>query len=196
MSKMKKIVRRCPELRVVKRGQRLPRGQRAQLIRQAVTKEILAQVFAYDPNSGRLVWRETGDEVNSVSTHGYLYASAFNTTLLVHRIAFRIMTGEWPSQFLDHIDGNKKNNRWSNLRSADPRSNAQNYKRAMSTNSTGFLGVSVDRRSSPHRYRAAITVDGSKRTIGTYATPEQAHEAYMLAKKSLHPAFAMKGFDR
>lgn len=85
----------------------------------------------------------------------------------------------------DHVDGNKHNNQRSNLRLATRQQNTHNTKRR-STNSTGFKGVVP----FGNRFRAFISVDKQQLYLGTYDTPEQAHEAYKLAAIAYFGDFA------
>lgn len=74
-------------------------------------------------------------------------------------------------------------NRWDNLREATRTLNQENVRRARRDNSTGFLGV----RRMKSNFQANIRVGGRSKNLGTYPTPEQAHAAYVEAKRRLHP---------
>jgi len=106
-------------------------------------------------------------------------------------LAWRLMTGAWPAAMVDHINGRRDDNRWSNLRAADKSVNAQNQTRPMCTNTTGFLGVTIDRRRTTKPYKSAIVVRGRYVSLGAYETPEEAYRAYLAAKAELHPGCAL-----
>jgi len=90
------------------------------------------------------------------------------------------MTGDWPSGVVDHKDGNRANNVGKNLRDATLQQNNWNRK----PNSSGLKGVSyVPRRK---KWRAQIRVNGKKKEIGVFPTPEAAHAAYVAAAKKIH----------
>lgn len=98
---------------------------------------------------------------------------------MAHRLAWLYMTGEWPRQEIDHIDGDRANNKWLNLRDVDHATNMQNRRVAQSNNVGGFLGVSR-RAESIH-----IAYVGTK-YIGSFRTPEEAHAAYVQRKRAAH----------
>jgi acyl-CoA-binding protein len=101
------------------------------------------------------------------------------------------MTGAWPKDRLDHIDGSRDNNAWVNLRQADASENAQNQYKAQSNNkSSGLLGVS--RASNSERWTASININGKCHRSSTQATKEEARQAYLKLKEELHP-FGMLG---
>ncbi len=94
------------------------------------------------------------------------------------------MTGEWPQGHIDHLDGDSLNHAWSNLRDVSNRLNGENRKKANSNNkSSGLLGVS---RVKDGRYAALIRVDGRLQRLGVFVDPQQAHQAYLTAKRQLH----------
>jgi hypothetical protein len=153
-------------------------------------------VFDYDPDSGLLTRPHStqGAKAGSagcVRPDGYVCVGFRGKRQLQHRVIWLWMTGEWPTDLVDHINGNRSDNRWSNLRPADKRLNGQNRRRASAKNKhSGLLGV---RPSPGNRWRAEIRVpcealaSGSKCLhIGTFATPEEAHSAYLTAKRKHH----------
>lgn len=75
-------------------------------------------------------------------------------------------------------------NRIANLREATAAENPQNQRRAHSHNKAGLLGVS---ETPGGRYAASIKAGGKRRYLGRYATPEDAHAAYLKAKQEMHP---------
>ena len=103
-----------------------------------------------------------------------------------HRLAWFYCFKEWPTHYLDHIDGNKSNNALDNLREATNNENKYNIK-IRKDNSAGYKGVSLDRRCG--RYRAYITFNKKQKSLGYYNTAEEASEAYKKAAKELHGTF-------
>lgn len=106
-----------------------------------------------------------------------------DATFLVHRVIWLVVHGAWPAHDIDHFDGDKGNNDPDNLREASKRLNMQNQVRPHSQNKAGLLGVST---RGPGRYRAQIKVNGATQRLGTFATPQEAHAAYILAKRQFH----------
>lgn len=155
-----------------------------------LTAEELRRLVKYDPDSGlmtRLVKTSyrisVGDACGNVNAQGYLVARIHTKKRPVHRLAWLYMTGDWPTGEIDHLNGERTDNRWANLRDATDAVNAQNTRRARTDNkSTGLLGVSKNWRG----FRARIMVDRKMLHLGTFKTPELAHEAYVKAKRELH----------
>ncbi len=118
----------------------------------------------------------------SLTRKGYLRLYLSGRHYLVHRLVWLFVTGHWPLGLIDHRDGDKTNNRFSNLRDADNRLNQQNQRTAHRDSHSGVLGVS----RNGGRWKARIKFGGAQVTLGSYATPEEAHNAYIAAKRSLH----------
>lgn len=106
----------------------------------------------------------------------------------LHRVVMeRILNHEIPPSLVtDHIDGDRLNNRRSNLRVATRSQNSQNCRMHV-INTAGQKGVSRTRNGT---YQARIVYQGRIRHLGTYATPEEAHEAYCKAAVELFGEFA------
>ncbi len=107
-----------------------------------------------------------------------------------HRLAWFYMTGEWPPDQIDHIDGDRDNNRLVNLRKATNAQNGANA-RLSKNNSSGFKGVSFD--TSVGRWRASIRRNRQLHYLGFFNTPEEAHAAYASAAVQLFGEFARMG---
>lgn len=91
-----------------------------------------------------------------------------------------------PGMFVDHINGNRLDNRRENLRVCTPSENVRNQKRS-STNTSGFKGVYWDKNAE--KWKAQIQSGGKKINLGHYQTPEAAHQAYCSASKKYHGEF-------
>lgn len=155
----------------------------------------LRQYFTYDPITGNFYWtaqarnganavrRVAGAKAGSLSANGYVTLALDGEYLNAHRLAWAFMTGEWPEHQIDHIDNNRSNNAWANLRRATPSENCGNRK---GWGKSGFKGVYEDRG----KFRAAITKDGVKYKLGTYATAEEAHAVWLTKANELYGEFA------
>lgn len=95
------------------------------------------------------------------------------------------MTGTWPAGDVDHIDGDPRNDAFCNLRDVSTAGNIQNQKRAHVRNKTGGL-LGVSKLKSSKRWRARICTNGVQTVIGWFDTPEEAHQAYLIAKREHH----------
>lgn len=157
-----------------------------------MTQERLRELLDYNPETGVFTWRQrTGSRAlvgqatsQRPSPVGYLRIRLDGTLHYAHRLAFLWVTGAFPTHQVDHINGDKTDNRWCNIRLVKDRENRQNLGGARRDNIVGLLGVSKS-RSGPG-YRARIQVDGKQHAVGVFPTPEQAHAAYLAAKKDLH----------
>ncbi len=154
-------------------------------------KELVERV-TYNPKTGIFMWvkycgaQRYGGTAGRPCPRGYLRIMHKGQNIQMHRVAWLFMTGEDPGQMqVDHRDGNKSNNRWKNLRLVSPVINSQNMREPGQLNTSGYLGVSWCKRTG--LFRATIKVDGRQKSLKYHATAELAHEAYLKAKRELHP---------
>lgn len=158
--------------------------------KEPLTQAFLKSVLHYDCDTGLFVWRENRGRIKALShaggdSRGYTRIRVNYGWYRAHRLAWLYMTGNFPDCAIDHINGTRDDNRWSNLRLATGSVNQQNRHSAASNSKSGFLGVIP----IGEKFFAQIYVNrGDKRYLGTYATPELAHAAYVKAKRELHPA--------
>lgn len=171
------------------------------------TPEELRQLLRYEPETGKLYWKErpasmfktkqshgtwntrfAGKEAfTAVGNHGYRVGRVNYKLLLAHRVIWAIHYGEWPEDQIDHIDGDRLNNRIGNLREATNSENNRN-RGIGESNTSGFKGATwVSRRKA---FQAQIYVDRRNIFLGYHATAEAAHAAYCEAAKKLHGEFA------
>lgn len=161
----------------------------------ALTAEKLREEYHYDPDSGlfsrpRIVGSrgrvKGGQIVGWLNDQGYVIIVIDGFKYRAHRLACLYMTGKWPEAEIDHIDLNKSFNAWSNLREASHASNMKNVK-VRKHSKIGLKGVQLHNLTGT--YRARITKNGKCHSLGLYATPELAHEAYIKASELLHGEF-------
>ena len=165
--------------------------------KHTMTAEEARQLFSYNPETGDLVWRVSlnsrapiGYIVGTQTKYGYIQVQVRGKSYLAHRVAWLITYGEWPVEHLDHINGNVQDNRLSNLRQATNAQNRYNMKLNI-RNKIGLKGVSFAK--GRNKWAAHISANGRSRTLGYFATPEEAHAAYCAAAKELHGEFANFG---
>lgn len=156
---------------------------------------VVRDLLDYDPNTGTLTWQvdrggkaKAGTVAGSVTALGYRRIDVLRRGVMAHRLAWVLFYGEWPAGEIDHINGDKLDNRIANLRVVDRSGNLQNQQRLKSHNTSGYPGVSFHKKSG--RWQAGIRVDGVRTYLGMYDTPEQAFSAYLDAKRRLHPVWA------
>jgi hypothetical protein len=144
--------------------------------------EEACEWFSYDPQTGDIKWIKRSSNrcksscAGSMNALGYVNIKLRGDNFYAHRIAWLLMTGQWPSTHVDHIDGRRSNNRWSNLRAATHGENLINAK-VYSNNTSGFKGVYRDKRSG--KFHAHGSIDGRKIHLGSFDTPEAAQAAYV-----------------
>lgn len=166
-------------------------------MKRKLTQQYLKQLLEYDPDTGIFRWRKAGRGIvrpERIAGHknvfGYVIIGIDRETYPAHRLAWVYMNGEWPSN-LDHINGNKVDNRIANLRQATKRQNAANVGRRVD-NTSGFKGVSFIKRLKGTRnpWLATMAVNGKSTYLGYFETKEAAAEAYMKAAKEHFGEFA------
>lgn len=154
-----------------------------------LTAEFFRQRVDYNPETGVFVWKTNrykslvGSRLGTMTTKGYLIVRICGKNYLMHRLAFLHVLGHVPAM-VDHINGDKSDNRWANLRAITPQGNVQNIRRATKSNKLGVLGV----RLHCGRFRAQIKHCGETIYLGRFDTPEGAHDAYIAAKRRIHVA--------
>lgn len=176
-------------------------------VRAVPSIALLRGILDLNPGSGELIWKVrpqmmfTSKRACSIWNSRYsgrpalaaLHGSGYrvgrinNVMFRAHRVIWAIHYGEWPELQVDHINGNKVDNRICNLRRASRYQNQLNKPmRADSTNP--FKGVRWHKRDQ--RWVASICHMGKAHHLGTFINPEDAHAAYCLAAKQLHGDFA------
>lgn len=159
-----------------------------------IDADYVRSLLSYDPESGILRWvvdrrgkAMAGDEAGHIVA-GYRRIKIVKRSVCAHRLAWLIMTGEWPPLGLDHKDTCGTNNAWSNLRIATGLENARN-KSAHRDNTSGYKGVYRYNGKRGTRYLAAITVNYKSISLGSYGSSYEAHLAYEKATKEYHGEF-------
>lgn len=168
--------------------------------------EVLRQLLDCDPETGILTWRwrdpkwfksgkRTQEHIAAIwnnqnagavaFTHtndaGYKCGRVFNILLRAHRVIWAMEMGEWPSEEVDHINGDRSDNRLCNLRAVSRAENSKNVS-VHKDNSVGIIGVSWYPRLE--KWCARICVDGERHHIGVYGCIGQAIRARKQAERA------------
>lgn len=146
------------------------------LTSKVITADEAMAAFSYDPETGVIRRLDNGAVAGGANGEGYVVIGHKGRRYYAHRIAFLLMTGEWPAREVDHIDGVQGNNVWTNLREVSRLINSQNMRRAK--------GYSVCARTG--KFLSRIVDQGKLIRLGIYETPEFAHGAYLAAKRRMH----------
>jgi hypothetical protein len=147
-----------------------------------LTETALRKLLSYDPNTGQFTWiaysaRYTPGKIAGGSGKRYLGVRIDGKIHYLHRLVFLYMTGKMPEGQVDHINGDKKDNRWCNLRGCTPAENQQNRHRAAKSSKTGALGVCAGNGA----FIAQGCKDGVRKHLGTFSTIEAARAARVEA---------------
>lgn len=163
-----------------------------------LTAEQLRELLNYNPETGIFTWavqgrnRPVGGVVGSKDHRGYIQASigtkADRLRIYMHRAAWAYVHGVWPTHDIDHINHDKSDNRIANLRELTRSLNQQNQIKAHANNKSGYLGVYANKKGRKQPYIACIFANGRAVHLGAFDTAEEAHAAYVEAKRRLHPA--------
>lgn len=171
---------------------------------EPISVEQLRELLRYDPQSGKMFWRPrdkslfrdgkmTAEHSRSIwnaryagteaftadDGKGYLVGGIFGRTHLAHRVIWALVHGEWPTNQIDHINGNRADNRIENLRAATAQENAQNTK-LPADNTSGVIGVSWRKRDS--KWHASIKANGQAIFLGYFECFEDAVAARKAAE--------------
>ena len=139
--------------------------------------EYLKEYLIYDPDNGKFFWkkeslnkaRKVGEEAGSYAGNGYSIICVENKRFSGHRLAWYFYYGEWPDFHIDHMDGDKQNNKINNLRKSNPSVNMKN-RGLNKNNTTGYSGI----QKSRNKWRVRVRIDGKLLNFGTYDNIEDA----------------------
>ncbi|MEP9387159.1 HNH endonuclease signature motif containing protein [Mesorhizobium sp. KR9-304] len=161
--------------------------------RPVLTYERACEVLVYDRETGALNWRVArpgapkGALVGTRSSHGYTQVEVDYRLYKAHRVIWLLMTGNWPTHQVDHINGMRADNRWKNLREATPLQNSRN-RRPSKSSTSGRVGVTFIKASS--KWQAYIGIDSRTVSLGHFAEIEKAIAAREAAEKKHYGEFA------
>lgn len=176
-----------------------------------ITAEFAKSIFRYDPENGKLFWKErspnmflekkkspehccaiwnannANKEITYKNNYGYIVARINRKSYLASRIIWLLNYGENPKFEIDHIDMNKENNKIDNLR---PSSRSQNgcNRGLQKNNISGYKGVGFCRVKN--KWRSRIMINKKEKFIGYFDTPKEAYEAYKRAARQYHGEYA------
>ena len=135
-----------------------------------LTQERLKEILTYNRNSGVFVWAKVrgacaiGAPAGAIS-HGYIRIGIDGARYMAHRLAWLYVHGEFPPNQIDHINGDRSDNRISNLRSVVRNENSKNQQKN-SRNTSGCMGVSHRKRSKP--WMAVMRINGEHICLGVF----------------------------
>ncbi len=146
------------------------------------TQSELHKVLYYNPNTGIFTRQKSGKSAcRSDLTKGYKRVFVFRKYYKAHRLAWFYMTGAWPKYQIDHIDGNKCNNVFSNLRDVEQSVNKHNRFQPYNNSELGVLGI----YKYGNKYLAAIRHNNVLTKLGVFDDITIAKQAYDVVKQSI-----------
>lgn len=145
--------------------------------------EFVRSILSYDPDTGvftRKISRgpmaRVGEVVGNIGNHGYRRIKISDRSYLLHRLAWFYVHAVWPTEEIDHRDGNRLNNSIANLRIVTRAQNCKNM-----TCEKGFSFV-----PKTGKYQVRMQVNGKTRLFGSFATAEKARSVYLAAHLRIH----------
>jgi hypothetical protein len=157
-----------------------------------LTQARLKELLEYDPITGAFTWRVSlnpramaGYIAGSIDSDGYLRTRVDRRHYKLHRLAFLYVEGGFPKEEVDHINGDRRDNSWANLRKANSVENRRNAKRYRK-NKSEYRGV------YPHhsgRWRAMASVNSRCIHLGIFDTREEASAVFEIFTLKVHGDF-------
>lgn len=179
-------------------------------IKPLPSQQRLRKLFDYDPETGLLRWKAQPFVSRKETPQAYgfnnkcagkiagtimkgrckylsvgIRTNGKFVTYLAHRVIWKWMNGEEPSECIDHVDGDKLNNRWVNLREATRGQNRHNMG-LQKNNRSGVKGVCWER----NMWKAYISVEGRQIRLGRFKSMDDAATVVTDARARLHGEFA------
>jgi hypothetical protein len=164
-------------------------------IKPTPTRERLRELFYYSVVEGALYWRAGGQGRRAAhipagvqnSVKGYIRITVDYKAYPRHRLVWAYFYGDPGAMLVDHINGNRSDDRIENLRLASESDNRRNSK-FYRTNTSGYKGVTLEK--SVNKWKAYIYINNRRHHLGLFPTPEEAHAAYCAAAAQHFGEFA------
>lgn len=155
-------------------------------INQDIPIYELRKLFYYDSSNGELIRKKAvkhsqhkpGSVAGCLNKTGYRRVCIGKKLYREHRVIWAIVNGYWPESMLDHIDGDRSNNRIENLRECTQKQNCQNR---IAPKKNKYVGCSY--RKDVMKWQARIYVNGRNKSLGYFKSQEAAHIAYLEARE-------------
>ena len=182
-------------------------------VKKTAPIDFVRKLFHYNSETGEFVWKQrdasmfsngkisaetkakrfntryAGKSATVNHSNGYKNVSVMGYSFIrAHRVAWAIFHGAWPTDDVDHINGDREDNRIANLRLATRSENLRN-KRKFPKNKSGYVGVSFYKERG--NWNAKIGVNGKYINLGYFSTKEEAAKARAEAEKKYWGEYAI-----
>lgn len=146
--------------------------------------ELLRVLLAYEPDTGLLHWteaagpRRAGKVAGTLAGNGYIMIRVGSRVRLAHRIAYALKCGRWPQFGIDHLNRDRADNRWDNLRDVPHAANSRNHHRVKLAQLVGAV-------RNGDQWDAVVFKWGAAVVVGTFTTAAEANAAYLAAQREV-----------
>jgi len=161
-----------------------------------LTQEYLKSILNYNLDTGIFTWKVNKSQRTKIGdfagwlSDGYIRIEINKKQYYAHRLAWLYINGETPKNLIDHIDGNKSNNKIYNLREATYQKNSENYK-TPKTNKSGVKNVSWYKKLN--KWVVSISIKNIKKTVGYFDDLELAELVAIEVRNKYRQEFANHG---
>lgn len=166
---------------------------------QILDFSCVSNLLKYCPETGNLTWlkdvarlAKAGQLAGIQRDDGYKRLKFLGKAVYAHRIAWLLFYGKPCDKEIDHINGDRGDNRIDNLRMCSKVENAQNRRRSI-LNKSGYDGVNFQK--SNKKWRARISYNGNRICLGLFDSAELANTARTEAKRNLHKFNPIYNYD-
>lgn len=157
-----------------------------------ISQKELHDLLSYDEETGVFRWKKSrsqrvkvGNEVGSWDLYGYKTVRLDGRSYKLHRLAWFYVFGVWPAGDIDHMNGIRSDNRLSNLRDVPRKTNLENQTKVTARpTETGLIGAYYDKAKNV--FYSRISQFNKSIYLGTFQTADEAHQAYLKAKRIMH----------
>lgn len=167
----------------------------SEILRVPENLSIFNEYLEYSPDTGKLYWIKKankntilGTEAGSNCENRRIHLRLKKKQYFAHHVAWFLYFGYWPTDTIDHINGNPLDNRIENLRIVNHKINMQNRRCLSARNCSGFSGVFKMKNG---KYKASISINNTTKYLGHYDNFEEACETVRQARRKLYVGYTL-----
>lgn len=163
-------------------------------VKKDAPRKDIRDYLSYNKDTGKFIWIKTnsnrvkvGTECLTKNMYGYIVIGFDKKLFLAHRLAFLFVEGKFPDYVVDHINGDREDNSWDNLRACSRKENSRNM-RVIKRGSSIYKGVCFYKKTS--KRSSQIMVDSKRIHLGLFPTEKEAALTYNDAARKFFGEFA------